>query len=381
MNDEPAIGEAAVENVQVWETLITDEDDALAPGGPTAIAWDALWHSSHEATVFQHRAWLSAWWAAYGRPGRLRLILVRRHGVPVAGVALYQTPHDPLRRLRLVGEGLSDFGDVLLAGSDHGAAASRLADAIADLGRPVDLRETASGSAAARMTELFPRRTEEYPDSTCLELSARNWQELITALPNRTASRVRAKARKIDRLGVRAELIRPAEAAAGVDMLLRLHAEQWRGRGINPEHLSGRFAALLRSAVPELMADGCADLVRFETGGETVACDLLLHWEGTVAEYLYGALPDLRDRIDLATLFVRQGMGVVERRDAKTYTLLRGREPYKQRWRPTSRVNRRLVLAGAPTAGLATAVLATAASGRVAATRSVRALRQRVGHR
>lgn len=371
----------ATDLAREWTTLVTKDDDALAPGSATAAAWDELWHGSHEATVFQHRAWLGAWWAAYGQPGHLRLVLVHHRGAPVAGAALYQAPHDPFRRLRLVGEGVSDYGDVLLADDDRAAAGRMLAAAIAGLRRPVDLREVAPGAAAEQLAELFPRRTAAYPDSVCMQLPAHSWEGALAALPHRTSSRIRSKARKIDQFGVRAEITPAGAGAATVDLLLRLHAEQWRGRGINPEHVSDRYAALLRAAVPELIADGCADLVRFQADGETVACDLVLYWDDTLAEYLSGARSGLRNRIDLAAMFVRDALGAAERRGLKTYTLLRGCEPYKLRWRPEPRTNRRLVLAGAPSAVLASTALATAAAGRIAAARTVRALRRRAGQR
>ena len=376
MNHRPATPLADGNAESEWTTLTTDADDAFAPGSATGRAWDALWHASHEATTFQHRAWLAAWWAAYGRPGELRLILVSRQDEPVAGAAFHLTSRGPLRRLRLLGDGLSDYGDVLLAGSDRAAAARRLAAAIAGLGHPVDLRETAPGSAAGELAELFPRWTGAHPDSTCLELSAGSWHDVVAGLPHRSEARLNAKLRRHDRLGVRAELTPPHEAAAAVDELLRLHAEQWRGRNINPEHLSARFRALLRSAVPELIADGCGDLVRFRVDAETVACDLLLYWEDTVAAYLNGASAEMRSRIDYTTLFVHQGLNIVERRDAKTYMFLRGREPYKQRWSPASHVNRRLVFAGAPSTVLATTALGASASARAAAAASVHALRR-----
>ncbi|HEU5426557.1 MAG TPA: GNAT family N-acetyltransferase [Actinocrinis sp.] len=364
-----------------WTTLTTDADDALTPDSATGRAWDALWHTSHEATAFQHRAWLAAWWAGYGRPGGLRLILVWHHGRPVAGAALYLAARDPLRRLRLVGSGVSDYGDVLLAGTDRAGATRRLAAALAGLRRPVDLRETAPGSAAGELAALFPRRTGAHPDSTCMDLAARNWHDTVAALPRRSANRLNAKSRRLDRLGVRAEPTRPQEAAAAVELLLRLHAEQWRGRGINPEHLTGRYCSLLRSAVPQLIADGCGELVRFSVDGETVACDLLLYWEDTVAAYLNGASPERRTQIDYSTLFVREGLSIAEKRDAKHYSFLRGCEPYKLRWHPTPHVNLRLVLGGAPSTELATAALGASASARDTAVASVRALRRRRDHR
>ena len=53
--------------------LCTDERE-FAELGPD---WGRLYRRCGAATPFQSHAWLHSWWLSYGRPGRLRLVLVR----------------------------------------------------------------------------------------------------------------------------------------------------------------------------------------------------------------------------------------------------------------------------------------------------------------
>ena len=48
--------------------------------------------------------------------------------------------------------------------------------------------------------------------------------------------------------------------------------------------------------------------------------------------YLYGFHPELRRRIDVAQLLLRDDLEVAADRGVPTLSLLRGDEPYKRRW-------------------------------------------------
>jgi CelD/BcsL family acetyltransferase involved in cellulose biosynthesis len=365
----------------LWETVVCTDDRALQPGSRVAAEWDGLWRRAPQANPFQHRAWLGGWWAAYGRPGVLRLVLVRREGVLMGAVALYTAAHDPLRRPRLVGEGLSDYGDVLVRGTQLTETHVRLAAAVAALRRPVDLREVPPDGAALDLAAHWPSRVARYADSPCLWLPARCFQDIVGALPQRIAAKLRAKSRRLDRLGVQVCATAPDQAADAVGALLRLHEQQWQGRRINPEHLTERFGAQLRSAVPELIAAQVADLLQFRVDGELPACELLPHSAATVSSYLNGVSPQLRRKADIATLMAREGLRVARERGASRYALLRGNEPYKLRWQPGRETNTRLLLGSAGSAVVDTSVLAAGVRLGEIAVSLARPLRERARQR
>lgn len=337
--------EAATREAAGWDTAVYRDDAALEDGSPLAAEWDALWRRSPGASAFQHRAWLSSWWSAYGGGRRLCLVVVRHGNRAVAAAALYARTLLPSSVLHFVGAGVSDYGDVLVDTAEPEAAA-RLAAALESLRRPLDLREMPPGAAAFAIAEQWSRRVRRFPDSSCPWLPAMKFDDMLSRLPRRTATRARAKAKQIERLGVCARRTEPGDAAAAVDTLLRLHEEYWRGRAVNPEHLSPRFAVHLRTAVPALVADGVAEVVRFDAGGETVGADLLLCSRGECGAYLFGVSPELRRRVDIMTMVIGCGLGQALEHGADRLSMLRGTEAAKLRWCPELAVNTRVVLDG-----------------------------------
>ncbi|MFC1413655.1 GNAT family N-acetyltransferase [Streptacidiphilus sp. N1-12] len=343
------------------------EFDALAAD------WDGLVDRCSSATPFQSHAWLSSWWHSYGRPGRLRLLTVRQDGVLVAAAPLMRG-RGPFPRLVPVGSGLSDFLDILL---DDGLAeqiAPLLARALARelrLTRPwavLDLRELRPTGAAQRLAAYWPGAVRRLPDSLCLHLPGVPMDEVLARLPGRTAQRSRAKLRKLDAAGVEVREV-PAEGVPqALGELLALHELQWRGRGVTPEHLRPRFAGHLSRAVGRMVAADRAVVRQYRLDGELIGCDLTLLGPTLAALYLYGAHPEARERLDLAGILFRENLAHAVATGRTELSLLRGDEPYKQRWRPEEVRSERLLLGGGP----AVAVLAAAVRFRADAVRGLR---------
>jgi hypothetical protein len=76
-----------------------------------------------------------------------------------------------------------------------------------------------------------------------------------------------------------------------------------------------------------------------------VAAQIDLVGHRSLAYHLAGISPDLRKRIDTAALIVRGDLELAERLGRSEYSLRRGREHYKFRWRPIEVSATRLVLA------------------------------------
>lgn len=336
--------------------------------------WDALVDRCAAATPFQSHAWLSSWWRSYGRPGRLRVVTVRRDGVLV-GAAPLMLRRRGLPLLSGVGQGLTDFLDVLLDDAHAEPTAAVLARAMAvqlGLRRPwaaLDLRELRPGSAAHRIAEHWPGAARRLPDSLCQHLPGVPVEELLSRLPGRTAQRSRVKLRKLEAAGIETRLVPVEDVPRALGELLALHELQWRGRGVTPEHLRPRFAEHLSRSAERMAAADRAAVRQYRLDGELVACDLTLQVRGLSAIYVYGVHPDLRERVDVAGILFRESLAHAAATGRGELSLLRGDEPYKQRWRPEQARNERLLLGGAP----AVAVYAAAIGLRAGAVRSLRA--------
>jgi CelD/BcsL family acetyltransferase involved in cellulose biosynthesis len=325
-------------------TVETRRDD----GALTALGrdWDGLLARCAAATPFQTHAWLESWWRRYGRAGRLRLVLVRRDGRLVAAAALHLRRRWCATVATPLGAGLSDFTDVLTDDELAGPAARVLVAGL--LRHPdwdvLDLPEARPGSAAGALPRHWPGRHWELAGSTCLELPAIGPAALIRALPTHARKTVRRRVNQIERVPVQTRAVPAARCPGAVAGLLAMHARQWQGRAVNPAHLRPAFARHLARAVPAMVAAGQAALLEYTVDERVVAANLVLVGPALAGGYLYGAEPDLRDRIDISTLLVTSTLAEAQGRGCAAMSMLRGTEPYKARWRPAEVVNRRLLL-------------------------------------
>ena len=348
--DVPALDGTAAAVTPLWTTEVhrdTAAFDALA------VEWDELVDRCRSATPFQSHAWLNSWWHSYGRPGALRVVAVRRGGRLMA-VAPLMRRHRLLPLLVPIGSGLTDFLDVLLDDEHAGQAAAFLARALErELGlcrswAALDLRELRPDAAALWLTAHWRGASRTLPDSVCQHLPGVPVEDLLTRLPGRTAQRTRVKLRKLAAAGVDTRLVPPDEVPEAIDALLVLHELQWRGRGATPEHLRDRFAQHLRRAAGRMSAADRAAVRQYRLDGRLVAGDLLLQGPDLAAIYFYGVHPDIREQVDIAGMLFRESLAHAADTGRSELSLLRGDEPYKQRWRPDQSRNQRLLLGGGP---------------------------------
>lgn len=339
--------------------LVTDER-AFAELGPE---WDGLYRRCEAATPFQSHAWLHSWWLSYGRPGRLRLVLVRHEGELVAVAPLMRVGR-PVPSLVPLGGAISDYGDVLLDDGCGEEAVAALTEGLAAAARTalVDFREVRPGGAAERIYDHWSGPRRRVGDSVCLELPAVPMDELVARLPSAKAQqRVRAKLRKLTSLGVERHVVRPDGVDSALRRLIELHQLQWQGRKVTSEHLRPRFCDHLVRSVGPMVRSGDAVVTEFRLDDDVVAVDLTLLSRRLAGGYLYGAHPRLRERkADVAVML----LDACSEHARGTLSLLRGNEPYKQHWRPEPVVNQRLLLARTHTAPLLSAVLCDVAARR-----------------
>jgi CelD/BcsL family acetyltransferase involved in cellulose biosynthesis len=328
----------------LWMVEVHRGDDALAGLRPE---WTDLFRRCRTATPFQAHAWLESWWRAYGRPGRLRVVLVRRSGTLVGAAAFVLVRRGGCAVLVPVGGAFSDFTDVLVDDDCAAEAASELARAIGEMRgwQAVDFPETRPGGVAGTaLLAAWGGRKHDLSASLCLELAAVEFEQAVKDLPAHARKTVKRRVNQIAKLPLDVREVEPADAPRTVADLLRLHRAQWQGRGGNPEHQRPAFATHLTSAVPGMIADGQAALLEYRIDGELVAANLVIVGTDLAGGYLYGADPALRDKLDVTTLLISTTMPVAVRGNRPTMSMLRGAEPYKQRWRPVEAVNRRIVL-------------------------------------
>jgi hypothetical protein len=239
-------------------------------------------------------------------------------------------------------------------------------------GGVVDLPEVAPAAAAWRAVVAWPARAWLLPASTCLEIAGRPVDEHLRTLPGRKARTKRRKLRLVDAEGLDVRDVDSAGAADSVAELLRLHHLQCRGHGMTREHGRARFAAHLARATTTMIDRGEAALVEYRKGEALVCVDLMLVGPAMVGGYLVGVHPDLRHRVDVTAMLLRQNLDLACRLGRLTLSMLRGQEEHKLGWRPEPVVNHRVLLAGAGAVAGPAALYAAAAWGRARAADTVR---------
>lgn len=345
------MGHAAPDGSEFSGETIRDADRFAA----LAADWEAMYRAAPRATPFQTHAWLAAWWRAYGGRRQLRVVAVRdASGRLVAAAPLYLRRRGPVRVLEPLGGAISDFTDVLvaedlLAPEKVPAVVACLRTALVESGRwdVLDLPEVRPGSAADLLFDAWPARRWSTRASACLEVHADGFDDLLRRLPGKRASELRRRLRRADGLGIEVIVVPSEEAAEGVAEMIRLHAEQWEGRGGNPEHFRPRFAQHLSEAVTPMIRDRRAVLSRIRLGGELMAVNLVLLGHDMAGGYLLGVRPGLYKKLDFFPYLLRQDLTTATEAGLSVLSMLRGRESHKNRWNPVVRVSRRLILARA----------------------------------
>ena len=327
-----------------WSVETRRRDDGLDGLG---TEWDGLLARCTPATAFQSYPWLESWWHTYGTPGRLRLVLVRHGGRLVAAAPLMLRRRGGGQVLTPLGGPFSDFTDVLVD-DDEPAAADVLASAIVALPgwEALHFAEARPGSLAGTLLrDAWPGRRFEAPASLCLELPAMSMEDLARDLPQHSRKTVRHRLNQLRKAAPDIREVTAADADGALAGLLRLHAAQWAGRGGNRDHLEPRFAAHLARAVPAMIRSGRAALLEYRFDGMLTASSLVLIGHDHVGGYLYGAQPQLRDRVDVTTMLLADTLPMAYRLGLPTMTMLRGAEDHKLRWRPREARNRQILLA------------------------------------
>ncbi len=165
--------------------------DQLEPLKP---AWTALAHSQSYATPFQTSDWLLTWWKHFGG-GELR-VFVFRNGDQLAGlVPCFLHEWQGRRQLTLLGSGISDYLEPLLAPQYRAEILELLSSSLREMpGWDVcDWQDLSSPTALAGLGE-------SQEDTPCSEiLITGDWEDFYNARPRGLRRNLRRYAEKARR--------------------------------------------------------------------------------------------------------------------------------------------------------------------------------------
>jgi CelD/BcsL family acetyltransferase involved in cellulose biosynthesis len=304
--------------------------EALAP------AWDALFEAA-SASPFQSPAWLLPWVKAFA--AETVCAFAAFEGGALVGLCPFFVHRDPeggARQLTLAGNGLSDHLDLIAAPGRREDVADALGAWLMDTAAwdRLDFRDVPAGSPLLTLPLPVARERIE-PEEPCP----------VTALPARAEAVVALldKKRRYDlRRGVRTlgdrgeasfEVARDEPARAAVlASLVDLHQRRWALRGEAGVFADPAVVDFHAAATRALLAAGLLRLHALKLDGRTIAAHYALAAGPRAYSYLHAFDPEFA-ACNPGAVLTAHVLEAAVRDGATAFDFLRGREPYKYRWR------------------------------------------------
>jgi CelD/BcsL family acetyltransferase involved in cellulose biosynthesis len=314
--------------------------------------WEALLQQCERATIYQTWEWNEAWWSVNRKGKRLRLLQIRDNGQLVGIAPLYVSRHlgTPLRRLAFVGNGASDYLDVLAPDDRCQEVCSAIFKHLSsskcyDLADLQQLRPDAvlrteadtkirSGNAALRNQESCPY--VPLPDA---------WEEYTKRLGKKMRSNLSYYDRLLPKTFEDAEvrLVEGEELPEAMTALFDLHQKRWNAVLLPGVMGTGKVQAFHRIVAQRLHDRGWLRLHITRVGGKVVAALYCFQFRGHYYYYLGGFAPDL-GKYSLGTVLTAHAIRQAISEGCSEFDFLRGDESYKYRWMPEVRTNARLLV-------------------------------------
>jgi CelD/BcsL family acetyltransferase involved in cellulose biosynthesis/glycosyltransferase involved in cell wall biosynthesis len=300
-------------------------------------AWTELWTRARDATVFQRPEWCLPW-CDHLLTGEVEALAVWKHGSLAGLLPLFRWRDGERDVLSLIGAGVSDYQDLLLA---PGAAdvVQAIEDTLAMLAWDrIELSELRDDSV---LLELELGGTQETADQEpCLALPVVAHAPLEAVRPGARHEIEYQRRRAARTLGLEYALLPPGEA---VGALTSLHRARWATRG-EPGMIDEQRHAFLQGAARRLAIDGSSFALGVSLGRELAAVGLILVDRDCTRYYMCGFAPTF-ERYSPGMLAMGGVLEESARRGARFVDLLRGDEPFKYRLGAVERVrlHRRVV--------------------------------------
>lgn len=341
---------------------IRSETDLQALRGP----WTRLLDESASKTVFLTWEWVTAWWAAYGRPGELRILTFSDEAGRLRGIA-------PLRHqmtrgygqtvpaLSFVGDGSieapglndSDYLDFIIAAGHEEKAMEAFhrytAEALKS-GRVLLLNEIPETSPnLAPLRRAAESREMLWAESDAACATARlpeSWDEYLRMLQPRFRSKIRSVLRSLEsRPGVEFRLCDDRDQLDRVlPALFDLHTRRWAGEGkpgvFGWERKRDFYFRLSRL----LLERGWLRLSWLEWNGKILACQYGFACGGTYFQLQEGYEPASEHwnlGIGLRAWSIREFL----KEGLQQYDFLGGVGRHKATWGAEVKHSRRILLA------------------------------------
>ena len=312
--------------------------------------WRDLWQQATWATPFQTPEWLLPWCRCWAEGGVHVLLLWQ--GESLVGLVPWRIDiANGQRRALLLGAGLSDYLDALVApGCEQTVAAAMFAH-ISELRSEVDvwqLAQLAPDGFLARSLGASDFADQQRAGAACpvLPLDGQS-DNLAEYLPNSQYKKLQYYRRRLVRSGTASyESAEHHSFSDGFSALVRLHATRWNDRdqaGVLDDSLILRFH---REAAAGLLQQQLLRLYTLRLDGRPIASFYGFHAHCRAYYYLGGFDPAC-GQLSPGMLIIGHAIEQSLQQRAKAFDFLRGQESYKYSWGSVDRRTYAWQLSGA----------------------------------
>jgi len=300
--------------------------------------WNGLLDRSKLPSVFLTWQWQTQWAQAFLAARPLHLLSVSDDDGLAAILPLYE--ETPTQRRLLGGIDVSDYLDVIAVAGREEEVWDGLLQHRAGQAVEWDLHAIRAASPTpALVTALAPThglRASSAVEERCPVLSLpESWDEYLERLSGKDRHELRRKIRKLERelpgVAVRSHH-GPDDWVEALGRFLRLHRLSKVGKA---RFMDAQMERFFRDSTHALAAAGWARLWFLEHEGRAVASFLCVEYAGAVGLYNSGFDPEHARLAPGIVLLAHVIRDAIERR-IPTFDFLRGEEPYKQGFGPTS---------------------------------------------
>jgi CelD/BcsL family acetyltransferase involved in cellulose biosynthesis len=321
----------AAQPVQLIEIVDPASLEALQP------EWSALFEACAEASPFQSPEWLLAWRRAFLSAG-LWTLAFRRAGrlIGLAPLYLYRDPGTGRRQITLLGNGISDWLDVIALPGEADAVTEALFGHLARSAARwdhCDFRNLPADSPLLRASLPLAALESIEVEEPCPVLALPSVETGITdGLSRKRRGTLVRRARQLCERGLVIHHTATAETGLrDLETVQHLHGSRWGAcgsEGVLADPATQRFHA---DAVPGLLARGLLRLDVLIVGGQAIAAHYGLRRGRRGFSYLHGFDPTWA-RYGPSALLIALVLAAAVRDGLGEFDFLRGRESYKYEW-------------------------------------------------
>lgn len=314
--------------------------------------WEELVRSGSFVTPFQAPEWVMTWWK-YFNQGKSPYIFTVREGNDLIGMMPMYETNFPLRSLKSMGRGYSDYLHPLVRSGYERSFSALLSEHLCGL-RDVDLVDLQHIRETHSLLELMSdAKVIDQDGCYVLDLPS-NFEEYVGSLSKSLRYDVRSKARMLAKSedAVIHTVSDPSEVDQGLEALFVLHSRRWRKRGLPGSFATKRVRSFHKEYARLALSKGRLRLSTLTFGGEPIGAIYAMCVGKRYFFYQSGFDPDQKS-LSPGTVLISHTIKCAIEEGAEEFDFMRGAEAYKARWKPQRlHKNVRLLRSYTPVRGL-----------------------------